>query len=71
MNVRRTTKSGLNELDQIVKGELRKNNMLEKQASDERIYLKRNQSGRGPKSILERCVCRDKNKSCLLHVQVK
>ena len=45
------TKSELNELDQIVKREVRKNNMLGKQESDERLYLKRDQGGRGLKSI--------------------
>ena len=67
MNVCKMTKGELNELDQIaiVKRELRNNNMLGKQASDERLYLKRDQSGN------ERCVCKDKNKSCLLYVQVK
>ena len=42
-------KGELNELDQIVKRELRKNNMLGKQANDERLYLKRGQGGRGLK----------------------
>ena len=51
MNVCKMTKSELNEMDQIVKRELRKNNMLGKQASDERFYLKRNQGGRGLKSM--------------------
>ena len=51
MNVCKMTKGELNELDQIVKRELRKNNMLGRQASDERLYLKRDQGGRGLKSI--------------------
>ena len=41
----------LNELDQVVKMELRSKNMLGKQASDERLYLKREDGGRGLKSI--------------------
>ena len=45
------TKGEPNELDQIVKRELRKNNMLGKQASDEGLYLKRDQGGRGLKSM--------------------
>ena len=45
MNVCKMTKGELNELDQIVKRELRKSNMLGKQASDERLYLKRDQGG--------------------------
>ena len=51
MNVCKMTKGELNELDQIVKKELRKSNMLGKQASDERLYLKRDQGGRGLKSM--------------------
>ena len=51
MNVCKMTKGELNELDQIVKRELRKNNMLGKQASDERLYLKRDQGGRGLQSM--------------------
>ena len=51
MNVCKMTKGELNELDQIVKRELRKNNMLGRQASDERLYLKRDQGGRGLKSM--------------------
>ena len=51
MNACKMTKSELNKLDQIVKRELRKNNMLGKQASDERLYLKRDQDGRGLKSV--------------------
>ena len=70
MNVCKITKDELNELDQIVKRELRKSNMLGKQASDEQLYLKRDQGGGGLKSIRD-IVCRDKNKSCLLDVQVK
>ena len=51
MNVCKMTKGELNELDQIVKRELRKNDMLGRQASDERLYLKRDQGGRGLKSM--------------------
>ena len=51
MNVCKMTKGELNEMDQIVKRELRKRNMLGKQASDERLYLKRDQGGRGLKSM--------------------
>ena len=52
MNVCKMTKSELNELDQIIKRELRVKNMLGKQASDERLYLKRDQGGRGLQSML-------------------
>ena len=51
MNVCKMTKGELNELDQVVKRELRKSKMLGKQASDERLYLKRDQGGRGLKSM--------------------
>ena len=51
MNVCKMTEDKLNELDQIVEKELRKNNMLGKQASDERLYLKQDQGGRGLKSM--------------------
>ena len=51
MNVCKVKNVELNELDQIVKRELRMNNMLRRQASDERIYLKRNQGGRGLTSM--------------------
>ena len=51
MNVCKRIKSELNELDQIIKRELRVKNMLGKQASDERLYLKRDQGGRGLQSM--------------------
>ena len=51
VNVWKMTKGELNKLDQIVKRELRKNNMLGKRASDERLYLKRDQGERGLKSM--------------------
>ena len=41
MNVYKFSKGELNKLDQIVKRELRSKKMLGKQASDERLYLKR------------------------------
>ena len=41
MNVCKFTQSELTELDQVIKRELRKNNMLGRQASDERLYMKR------------------------------
>ena len=43
--------SELNELDQVIKRELRQKNMLGRQASDERLYLKRAKGGRGLKSL--------------------
>ena len=47
MSVCKMTKGKLNELDQIVKRQLRKNNMLGKQASEERLYLKRDRRWKG------------------------
>ena len=51
MNICRFNISELKELDQTVKRELRGKNMLGKQASDERLYLKREKVGRGLKSL--------------------
>ena len=47
MNVCKFTVAELKELDQIIKKELRVKNMLGRQASDERLYLKRERGGRG------------------------
>ena len=51
MNVCKMTKNELNQLDQIIKRELRMQHMLGKQASDERLYLKRDQGGSGLQSM--------------------
>ena len=51
MNVWKLSKRELKELDQIVKKELRSKQMLGKQASNEIIYLKREDRERGLKSI--------------------
>ena len=51
MNVCKFTKVELNELDLVVKRELRKCNMLGRQSSDKRLYLKRDVGGRGLKSL--------------------
>ena len=51
MNVCKFSKGELNELDQIVKRELRSKQMLGKQANNERLYLKREDGGRGLKSM--------------------
>ena len=45
MNICRFNISELKELDQTIKRELRGKNMLGKQASDERLYLKREKVG--------------------------
>ena len=41
----------LKELNQVMKCELRSKNMLGKQSSDERLHLRREDSGRGIKSL--------------------
>ena len=51
MNVCKFTVAELKELDQIIKKELRVKNMLGRQASDERLYFKRERGGRGLKSL--------------------
>ena len=51
INVCKFSKRELNELDQIVKRELRSKQKLGKQASDERLYLKREDGRRGLKSM--------------------
>jgi len=51
MNICRFTVGELKALDQIIKKELRGKNMLGRQASDERLYLKRERGGRGLKSL--------------------
>ena len=51
MNVCKFTKAELNELDFVVKKELRKCNLLGRQSSDGRLYLKRDVGGRGLKSL--------------------
>ena len=51
MNVCKFTVAELKQLDQIIKKELRVKNMLGRQASDERLYLKRERGGRGLKSL--------------------
>ena len=51
MNICRFSIGELKELDQIIKKQLRGKNMLGRQASDERLYLKREKGGRGLKSL--------------------
>ena len=51
MNVCKFSIKELKELDQIIKRQLRGKNMLGRQASDERLYLKREKGGRGLKSM--------------------
>ena len=51
MNVCKFTGGELKELDQVIKRELRSRNMLGKQTSDERLYLRREDGGRGIKSM--------------------
>ena len=51
MNMCQFNKGELMELDQVAKRELLSRNMLGRQGSDERLYLKREDSGRGLKSM--------------------
>ena len=51
MNVCNLLKGELEELDQMIKRELRSNNMLGRQSSEERLYLKRKVGGRELKSL--------------------
>ena len=50
-NVCKLTGRELKELDQIIKRELRSKTMLGKQSSDERLYLRREDGGRGKKLL--------------------
>ena len=51
MNVCKFTDGELKELDQVIKRKLRSKNMLGKQSSNERLYLIREDGGRGMKSL--------------------
>ena len=51
MNVCTLSKGELEELDQMIKRELRSSSMLGRQSSEERLYLKRKVGGRGLKSL--------------------
>ena len=51
MNVCKFTVGELKELAQVIKRELRLKNMLGKQSSNERLYLRREDGGRGVKSL--------------------
>ena len=53
MNVCEFTKSELTELDQVIKRDLRKNNMLGQKESDEWLHMKRKDGGGGRKSLRE------------------
>ena len=53
MNVCNLGKGDLDELDMIVKSVLRREGFHGRQSSDERLYLKRNEGGRGFKSFKE------------------
>ena len=47
------TQSELTKLDQVIKRDLRKNNLLGQEATDERLYIKRNDMGRRLKPLTE------------------
>ena len=51
VNVCKFTAGELKELDQVIKRELRSKNMLGKKSSDERLYLRKEDGGRGIKSL--------------------
>ena len=51
MNACKLNGGELKELDQVIKRELRSKNMLGKQSSDKRLYLRRQDGGRGIKSL--------------------
>ena len=53
MNVWKFTQSELAELDQVIKRDLRKNNILGRQASDERLYMERKDGRRELISLRE------------------
>ena len=53
MNIRKYTQSELIELDKVIERDLRKNNMLGQQSSDERLYMERKDGGRRIKSLRE------------------
>ena len=53
MNICKFNVSELKELNQIIKRKLRGRSMLGRQASDERLYLKREKGGRGLKSMMD------------------
>ena len=62
MNIGRFNAGELKKRDQTIKRQLREKNMLGMQVSDERLYLKRENGGRGLKSL------RDTYKETRLHV---
>ena len=51
MNACKFNGGELKELDQVIKRELRSKNILGKQSSDERLYLRREDAGRAIKSL--------------------
>ena len=51
MNVCKFNGGELKELDQVIKRELRSKNMPGKQSSDERLYIRKEDGGRGIKSL--------------------
>ena len=70
MNIRKYTQSELTELDKVIERDLRKNNMLVQQSSDERLYMERKNEGRRIKSLRE--VYEEKNVTCwVLYVCIK
>ena len=66
MNVCTFTKQKLDELDKAIKKIRRDNKMHGRQASDEQLYMRRENGGRGSEKY-ERSVRRNKGESCLLY----
>ena len=69
VNVYKFTQSELTEFDQVIKIDLRKNNMLGRQASNEQLYMKRKDGRRGFKSL--RSLLRNKVTCRVLYVCVR
>ena len=69
MNISKFSNGELNQLDQVIKKELRAKNMLGRQASDERLYLKRGCRWKRT-DIHERCIQRNQASRCVLHAEI-
>ena len=68
MNICKFSNGELNQLDQVIKKELRAKNMLGWQVSDERLYLKREAGGRGLKSVKD---VYKEARLCIAHYMLK
>ena len=69
MNVCNLRKGDIEELDKIAKNVLRKEGFHGKQASDERLYAKREDGGRGLKNLYDgRCMMRQVCAACYMTI---